>query len=182
MSTVTITNGKRYPLENVKTHETATFRVLEVGEYRGKHIVFGEVEQHGIVIYRGVRAVKRRPGCLCFLGNEPAQEVKSLVDRLRGNPLVFVIENSIGVGLISGRRAIPNYAHRIPILNSGPLYGDPALEAGWPAHKDKPSMMRKAARLIDVWYYWSINEHRLPEWCKTTSPAKLIMPSGTNGY
>jgi len=162
---------------NTVTGESTIFALDTLGEHRGKYLLYGTASRHGITIAAGMREVAARPSCFVFMGDERAMDVKTLVSKLNGVPVVIVIGGYMGVVAGRSSASVPVGSSQYPVLNAGPLYGDPALERGYQqGYKDKNSMMAKAARLVDVWYEWEATK-RLPSWCKTKATTNgLLLP------
>lgn len=176
MSAILFLTGNRYPLLNLVTQETANFELLVIGEHRSKHIFYGETSRHGITIKDGVRQeVKARASCFAFMGQEDAAVVLELVQQLAGVPVALVVGGSMGT--IEGRTSVTAVAgaDMYPVLNAGPLWGDADLERGYQqGFTGQSPMMRKCARLIDVWFYWTEHKKQLPSWCGTRRPEAAV--------
>lgn len=170
MGKVALAVGTVYPVMNTTTGESNEFTLGNIGQYKGKFLLYGSSARHGITVHAGMREVRARPSCFVFMGDEKAADVTALVERLGGMPIALIIGGYVGIA--GGRSSVsaPTGAPAYPVLNSGPLYGDPALERGYQqGHKSQADMMTKAARLVDVWEHWKVFR-KLPAWCKTSKP------------
>jgi|GEM_PF-3501717 len=154
--------GRDLVMRHRDTLETADFHILEVFEYRGQIVVFGENRQHGIRVGRGRVVAPARPSCWAYIRSENPSRVVELSLLLGGAPLV-VLQN-VQTGLINaGQTSVPLETRAHPILQAGAM---PGLPPGYPVVKDKGAMQFKARRLVDVYWDWREKNHygRVPAW------------------
>ena len=159
--------GKQVVIYHIATKETFQFKILQTALYKGQVIVYGLGLTHGIRVYAGTRVVPARPGCWVYIGNEHPARVVDLVAKLNGQPLVIL--QNVQVGTINqGQSSAHTEARAHPILQAGRLPGI----AGYQDGAGQDGMIRKAMRLIDIYWDWREKNHYgpLPAWVLIAAP------------
>ncbi len=153
--------GRVLVMRDMETRETADFHVIEVVEYRGQIVVYGELSRHGIVIGKGPQVVPQRPSCWAYIKAEDPQRVMRLAVLLGGKALVIL--QDVQTSLINvAQTSVPLEKRSHPILQAGSLVGIPGYGEG----AGRYGMIKKAMRLVDVYWGWREKNHygRLPAW------------------
>ena len=144
-----LTIHRQYELRNTATKQTAIFEVLELYNYKGQSILYGERMRQGIWIPAkfGRRQASPGPACFPVFPDELASDVTQLVDQLHSLPLYLVLSNNPDDGL-----------KLLPILS---LQNSSNILGGQRYGKD--GMIQRAQQLIDLYLDWKPTR-LLPKW------------------
>ena len=150
------------------TRETAPFKVIEMGEYRGCVVLYGETGRHGIVVQPGVREVTPREGMFIFVPGGNAQEIERFCDDIGGRYIGLVFTQHTGL-INVGQTSLGEEERYYPIIN-GPLpswFGpeikmDYRTGSGRPVAGQRDKLMRLGLATVDLWERWRVNKGMLP--------------------
>ena len=162
--------GQTVAVMRLPTRQTAPFLVREMQAYKGLVAVFGETQQHGIVVGVGVRVSPARDGLLVYVPNGDPHEIAVFVQAIGGRltGLVFTQE----VSLINvGQTAVPQDERYYPVISTPlPCWYGPQIQTYYvqglprPVRGQNGKLLELGRATIDLWLAWQQNGRKLPEW------------------
>lgn len=165
--------GQVVTVMNRITRQTAPLRVIEMGEYKGLAIVYGETGRHGIRVQPGVREVPPRESVFVFVPEGNALEIERFCEDIGGWRLGLVFTQNLSL-INVGQTAVNEEERYYPIIN-GPLpswFGpeikmDYRTGSGRPAAEQKDRLMKLGLSTVDCWLKWQANKGML-------SPSEIL--------
>ena len=135
---------QQYRLINTATRQEVQLEILDLYQYNGACIVYGEKMRQGIWLPAtiGRRVAPPGPACFPVFPNEQGGDVVALVNQLRSLPLLLTLPDTSLLPILS--------------LENGHLI------LGGERNK-KEDMGRRAQQLVDLYYQWKPTL-TLPQW------------------
>lgn len=135
---------RQYQLFNAATKQEARFEVLDLYQYAGQYVVYGERMRQGIWVPSTIGRVQAPPGPACFpiFPTELGVDIMRLMEHLRSLPLYLVLANG----------------SLLPVLS---LEDGCKILGGEKDNRD--AMVRRAQQLVDLYLQWKPTKV-LPQW------------------
>lgn len=162
--------GSTVVVMRLPTRQTAPFLVRAMQAYKGLVAVFGETQQHGVVVGAGVRVSPARDGMIVYVPNGDASEVEAFGLAIGGHRIGLVFTQSVSL-INVGQTAVPQEERYYPVISTlFPCWYGPQVEFYYvqglprPVRGQQGKLLELGRATIDLWLAWQLNGRKLPEW------------------